>query len=267
MTNELDGFDIPGSHLIDKLNHPVFNLISISIGILGIGLALFFGIKSSPTRKLVFAVSPTKTAIVKTGKTSILDVYVNNEKTISDVTAAQVVIWNGGKRSIEESDLLEPLTLYTEPPIPILEATIKNVSRELTKIRIDTNNLKKGTMPISWKILEKNDGCAIQLIYLGNTEVRFKIGGTIKEQGSPEIYKSETPGQTKILTLAITLMLGTALSALFTLYLQYRRSGSPRRRLYLKSSILTMAFILVLLLATYLSGILLSPTVPPIRFD
>jgi hypothetical protein len=43
--------------------------------------------------------------------------------------------------------------------------------------------LRKGTIPITWKILENNDGGCIQLIYLGSTNATIFVDGIIEGGG------------------------------------------------------------------------------------
>jgi hypothetical protein len=121
-------------------------------------ILFFIGLNNVPIRKLQFSIYPGRTTIIKSEQASLLDVYYKNEKINTDVTAVQIAIWNSGKHEIISEDILEPVTIYTEPNVPILEATIRKVSRELIDLSIDTSILKQGSLLINWKILERNDG-------------------------------------------------------------------------------------------------------------
>jgi hypothetical protein len=156
-------------------------LWSAIIGIGGYLLAFFFYQAGRATRKLTYLVDPIKTTVVKAGQTSRLEVSCDGEKIASDVTAVKIAIWNDGKKSIESSDILKPIILCSDPPVPILDATVKPSSRALG-FSINRDLFAAGKLPISWQILEGGHGGAIQVIYAGPQEIRFKVKGIIKEQ-------------------------------------------------------------------------------------
>jgi len=155
----------------------------LGIGILGIGLAIFFGLRPQTERELVYAINPVRTAVVTAGQASGLAVLHEGEPLGSvDVTAVQVAIWNAGKQSIRHENILEDVVIVTNPPVQILEASIRHHSREVTGFTlIETPGiLTSGRLPVSWRILEKDDGASIQLIYVGTEEVTFHVEGVIE---------------------------------------------------------------------------------------
>ena len=95
---------------------------------------------------------------------------------------AQVAIWNQGKLPIKDTDVLKPIVLFTADKSPILEATIRKVSREVTNLQLQTNEVQNGRVTVAWKILEQDDGGIIQLIYAGSPEVDIRPDGVIEGQ-------------------------------------------------------------------------------------
>jgi hypothetical protein len=110
------------------------------------------------------------------------------------VTAVQVAIWNRGKESIQQGDILQPITIYTDPPSPILEASVIRESRDVIGLVLGNSSsssatnayLNSGELPVSWRILEKNDGSSIQLIYLGSDSVTISVKGVVEGSGAPK---------------------------------------------------------------------------------
>lgn len=181
-----------GSKVREILGSPWFRVMEWVFILVSISLAVFFGLSSQAERELVYAVNPVRTAVVTAGQASELAVFHEGEPLGSvDVTAAQVAIWNAGGQSIREENVLENVVICTDPPVQILEASIRQCSREVTGFTlVETPELlASGRVPVSWYILEKNDGASVQLIYVGTQDVNFRVEGVI--EGSPEIRDVE----------------------------------------------------------------------------
>lgn len=161
----------------------VFNVRTI-MTIIGIILAIYFYSETKTKRELKYYCHPVKTTVVKAGQTSALEIFFDEEKIDSDVTAVQVAIWNNRKESIKKDDILETITLYTEPKTPIIEAVVRKRTREVIDLRIDRSSFKEGFIPVSWRILEHNDGGIIQVIFAGSPDVEILAKGIIEGQKS-----------------------------------------------------------------------------------
>jgi hypothetical protein len=172
------------SRLMRFLSNPVFSSISVILTVVALILAVYFYLEGKSKREFKYYCHPVKATVVKAGQTTSLRVFCENEKIESDVTAVQVAIWNNGKMSIRENDILEPITLYTEPKTRIIDVIIRKQTREVTDLRIDDNFLKDGFIPIFWRILEHNDGGIIQVIFAGSADVKISIKGIIEGQNS-----------------------------------------------------------------------------------
>lgn len=166
------------------ISNPWIGLVGLIIGLLGLGFALYSWYDAKAYRQFEYYVDPARAIVVQSGKTSSLTVNFKNETITSDITAVQVAVWNSGKLPIRSTDILERIVVRTSGAQPILEATIRSASRDVTGITIDTSELAKGRLPVNWKILEKNDGCVIQLIYSGATSVQIVTDGVIEGQTS-----------------------------------------------------------------------------------
>ena len=154
------------------------NLISF----VSIILALYFWYDGRTFPELTYGVHPVKAVLVKAGQTSKLTTYFENKPITSDITTTQVYVWNRGKAAIKRDHILQPIVLRSEKNIPILEATIRKRTREVTKFQLGTGELAKGRISISWSILEQNDGGIIQLTYAGGPDVNFDLEGVIEGQ-------------------------------------------------------------------------------------
>jgi len=165
------------------LGNPWFRVAEALFALGAISFAVFVYFSSQAERELVYAVNPVRTAVVTAGQATELAVFHEGEPLGSvDVTAAQVAIWNAGKQSIREENILEDVVICTDPPVPILEVAIRQCSREVVDFTlIETPELlASGRVPVSWHILEENDGASVQLIYVGAQEVDFYVEGVIE---------------------------------------------------------------------------------------
>ncbi len=171
------------SWLSRMLSHPVFGIVGVLIGIVSVILTVYFYMQSTRNRDLVYYVNPAKAVVVKNGESSNLQVYMGGQLLQNDVTATQVAIWNQGKEPIQSSDMLAPLTIQTNPSVPILEATIRKKSREVIHLSLDQDHLKDGVVTVSWNILEQGDGGVLQLIYAGGTNIDITASGIVVGQG------------------------------------------------------------------------------------
>jgi hypothetical protein len=219
-------------------------IIGVLVGI----ISLFLYLNSRAERELVYAINPVRTAVVTAGQASELAVFYEGEPLGSvDVTAAQVAIWNEGKQSIREENILEDVVICADPPVPILEASIGQYSREVTKFTLvgTPESLASGRVPVSWYILENKDGASVQLIYVGTEEVDFYVEGVIEGlRGIKDVelrVATQTPQERiskqqeiRWVILGLACIIGVAM--MFNIYLVFR-SGTWRRRDFIETAI------------------------------
>ena len=115
--------------------------------------------------------------MVRAGEASDLSISHNGKKISGNVSAAQMAIWNAGKRPIRENDILSPIVISTGGGQPVLEARIRKTTRPIINFTLDTTRADEGKLQINWRILEKDDGAVIQLIYVGTKRSPYKLAG------------------------------------------------------------------------------------------
>ncbi len=172
--------------------------------------------------------------MVKSGTASSLSVNFKGKAIASDITAAQIAIWNAGRMPIKRADVLRPVLIrLTTAGVPILEASLRKISREVTKVTLDETALAQNEIGVQFEILEQNDGCVIQIIYAGPPDVPFAVSGVIIGQHSPQelryggsisspadqYVKSERSNRAS----AWSMLLTGSLFGAFTLFARYKR--------------------------------------------
>ena len=118
----------------------------------------------------------------------------NGKPVTSDITAAQVAIWNGGSKSIRSDDFLQPIILQTNERIPILDAQVRYVTRDIIGFQIKTDGAKPSELGLDFRILEPGDGAIVQLICAGRPEIDVSLSGILVEQ--KRIRRQEIVGTT-----------------------------------------------------------------------
>ncbi|MGB8952378.1 MAG: hypothetical protein WCC06_06910 [Candidatus Aminicenantales bacterium] len=260
------------SGILRVFSSPVANMLAFLVGILGIGLAIYFWQESKLERELVFLSHPVKATVVKAGQTSSIEIFYKNEKINTDVTAVQVAIWNRGKRPIEKNDILEEVVLLTRPKTPILDAEIRKISRGIIDLNINKEGFQEGRIPVSWRVLEKNDGGSIQIIIAGSSKVEIAVDGTIIEQGPVKdiSYKGNFPGaqeqykeRKKERNEILFLFLGIITFNIIISLIVYLQSKKRKRHIGLKSYFpiffITIAYITVLIIIMIITRRIIEP--------
>ena len=114
----------------------VVGIGGIVVSLIGVALAIYFYIQTKEEPGLCYYINPIKTAIVKIGQSSKFTTYFDNKTITTDVTAAQVHIWNAGKKAIKQDLILKPIVLVSGKR-KILEATILKKTREVVDFHDD----------------------------------------------------------------------------------------------------------------------------------
>lgn len=124
-------------------------------------------------------------------ETSDIQLFFKNKKIKSDVVASQVVIWNAGDAYISANSILDNIELNIEPKsVDIYEARVIDTTRNVINFDLGKINTENNSIPISWKILEKNDGAIIQIIHSNMDDINFSISGSIIGQGIPVKFEN-----------------------------------------------------------------------------
>jgi hypothetical protein len=183
------------------LTHPVFTIIGIVgalASIIALPVSYSFYLLGQQTPDLVYTVNPVKTVLAHSRSSTHVQVFFMGEPiTGVDVVAMQFAFWNQGKASIRNP--LETIEIRLTPSITVLDVSVNKTSRNVIELNVskDREMWRQGRIPLHWKILERNDGASLQIIYAGSKETEAKLTGVIEGQGSPRnlppILKIQSP--------------------------------------------------------------------------
>lgn len=166
------------------------------IGITGVSLALYFHTLSVQERVPMFYVGPRATIVDSSvsAPSQLQILYKGRPIGNANVVAATVYLWNDGRMPVRADNILEPISVYLDQSCEILEARLLKVSRPVTKfLKGEVSESAKYSLPISFNIMERSDGAAIQIVYAGKSDAVISIKGTIEGAGSWRLLAKESP--------------------------------------------------------------------------
>ena len=173
------------------VDHHYFNGFCQIVGILGFVFGLYAYFTSQKAPHLSMYELPRKTIVVSTKEASDVQVLFNKMPLKEDVVATQLVIWNAGNESIRKEQILREIEVFTLKSVKIYDVRIIKNTRPIIDFSFKKSQIKKNILPISWKILEPDDGVLLQIIHSGNKDDRiFDIRGTIEKQNYLSAYKN-----------------------------------------------------------------------------
>jgi hypothetical protein len=163
--------------------HPLLGFIGC-LGSLASMVALPFALfpwLASPRTDLSFCVYPVRTPIIQIERRSDVTVSYKGKIVNGDVTAMQFAVWNAGREPIMAGNILAPIVLHLATN-QIMEVSILKPARDVCEFQLVTNGIVENRIGMSWRILERNDGAVIQIVYSGGEEVPFALDGILVGQ-------------------------------------------------------------------------------------
>lgn len=155
-------------------------------------ISWYFYDKSQQYRHPVYSVEPFSSAVFKANdkKEFPFKVVTNDGKPIQkSIYLSTHYFWNKGEKPILQSDILEPLTVTLsaeDGDLEILNADVSKFSRKV--VSCSSKKISSNQIELTYKVLETSDGCAIDILYIGDENPNVEVTGTIIGVDSFEIY-------------------------------------------------------------------------------
>ena len=206
------------SRLRAFFSHPVVGVTGTVASLLGVVASLYFFLVARERPDLTCLVDDARSVVFRAGQSSQLRVTSRGKPVTSDVTAAQVIFWNAGRRSIRAETILQPFTVSLPKNFEILDARLAMVSRPL--IDLTARQLNDHSVEVRWRLIERGDGGVLQLTYAGAGKAPISCAGVVEGQRRVRRISWD---QTSVSSSA-PLLLAMGLTCLFTalLGLRYR---------------------------------------------
>ncbi|WP_258807641.1 hypothetical protein [Pseudidiomarina sp. CB1] len=157
----------------------ILSFISILVGVI---VSWHFYDKSQQYRNPIYAVDdyPRTVLDFNDGDRDLpLKVISNTGEPIhEDIYIATHYFWNAGQKPILDTDILEPFRIRFNPKeVTILDVSISKSSRPVVSCEI--TQIDSSTFQVAYRIMENNDGCAIDYLYIGKRIPSVEVTGEI----------------------------------------------------------------------------------------
>ena len=172
------------------LSRPDFNVVAWVCTVISVPMAVYFFVAGLRDRDLTYYVNPVRSAVLSAAHPSRLTAFVDGNELRSDVSVAQVYVWNAGKEAIHTENILSSysgkraITISMPRGVSILEVDVNKVTRDVIGLVIDKTQDSEGTAGISWTILEHSDGFVVQVTYAGPRDLSIAVQGSVEGQAS-----------------------------------------------------------------------------------
>jgi hypothetical protein len=205
-------------------HHPNFNAVCGIVTIISLIFAIWTWQINIKEPNLTYYISPTRTPIVQKGSLDNFSVTFMGTQITNDLSSAEIVIWNQGKSAIHRTDIEKTITLRTANGESIYKID-GSESRDVIGFHVINDStyqaeLLSGKLQFDWKILEKDDGIKMHIIYGGSVNVPITVEGIVEGQprGITQFQTDTNSTSYKIsATLNILLMLSVSLCMLLVI--------------------------------------------------
>ncbi|GAA5483337.1 hypothetical protein [Haloferula sargassicola] len=170
------------NRILTFFSNPWIGIVGSFASIIGIPLGIYFARSSVVSPKLLYYVHPVRTPIVTPGVASDLKMFHRDRELTGAVNSIQLAVWNSGNKPIRRADVLRPITIGLPDGCMILESALTRISRPETGLKIDDKTDLKAPVPLSFDILEPDDGAIVQLVYEGPSDCDVSVVGAVVGQ-------------------------------------------------------------------------------------
>lgn len=170
-------------YLSSSLNSQI---ISLSIGLIGIFIAIFFYLKQKRDKIPTFSKKSYNLINDYSNKIKKLEVFYSGQK-VRNLTITKFAFWNDGNKIIKEQDIApaDPFKVIVDNEFEIFEAEIlPGTTKEINKIQLLDNDSKSRI--ITFDFLSYKEGAVLQVIHSGLSSKDIDFKGTIMGEGRPK---------------------------------------------------------------------------------
>lgn len=171
-----------GGSILRVFSNPWWGIATTLTTIISAALGVYFYIAGLQSPDITYSVNPIRSSLVQVGKAADFSVSFQGQPVTSSVTSATVSIWNHGKKPIVASDVLSPIRIKVGTNNRILDAKIVGISRPVINASIEKSHLDSGLAGVQFRILERDDGAQVQLIYEGDFLTPIDVLGVVQGQ-------------------------------------------------------------------------------------
>lgn len=168
-----------------------FNVASLLVGVIGIILAVIFYFKTRKVKLPVYILRSFNLFNSELKKTENIEIKYLGEN-IKNLTASKFIFWNGGRATIDKSDIPESskLTIKTKGNVVIYGAEVIFSTNESNRISID-RTFNKNEIVVNFEYLDRYQGAIVKILHSGESSNDLEISGIVKGVGNFQVSEDD----------------------------------------------------------------------------
>ena len=166
------------------VQHPLFGITSLIVGVLSLVLAYVFYRLSGRTKEPRWAINSNNLISGFSKKLPNLDIKYSG-KNVENLTISRLMFWNAGTETIDQTDIADadPVRIVPVGQTKILDVELLKANSEPSRFLI--SRAPDGAAHLEFDFLDKDQGAVVQVIHTGTSSKDIVLTGTIKGAGSP----------------------------------------------------------------------------------
>lgn len=173
------------------LQNPILNGLGFLLGIISLVLGYIFYREGLRLKKPFWNIKSNN--LIKDFSSTITDLAISYKgEKIENITISRIAFWNGGKETINTTDIArtDHLKVIATAENHLLDTKILSVNNDPSLFSVSLQPDKKSAL-IDFEYLDYNQGAIIQVIHTGTSSEDINIVGTVK--GAKVLKKYLTP--------------------------------------------------------------------------
>jgi hypothetical protein len=166
---------------MDWLKRNAWNLVGITVGVIGIATGYLFYRASIKFPSLSFVDAAPHILVMNYGAVSDSPIRLlrkDGSPVAQSVYTARLYLWNSGTESLRRNSILKPLNIEAES-CEILDAKATKISRpDVTKLSAALEYA--GAIEVTFDILEPTDWLVLTVLYAAPHPVNFHLDGVVE---------------------------------------------------------------------------------------
>jgi len=160
------------------IENPIFSLVNLLIGLLGLTIAIIFYYKQKKVKRINY-VCRTTNLLCDTNKWGKLRVSYSRKR-IKCLSTSFIAFWNSGTETISREDIAiaAPLRILLDEKDELLEAEIIKCNNHANCISLSITQTNQ--LIVSFDYLDKTDGAILRIIHTGKEYPTPVMIGEIK---------------------------------------------------------------------------------------
>ncbi len=236
-----------------KFKEP-FNIVTLSVTILSIGLAIFFWLDGRKTHSISYqTINPISRIFDSKNITPSIQIYTTDSIPImDDVWLLTGTIWNSGDFSFVKTDIISPISITIGDSLRIIDFDITR-QEDADYAKFTLSQKSEHELSVGWNYFESDYGFEYQIIFIGDvTDLDINIDGKVRDVKRFKYVEHLSGPQITIIILRnfLFLIIGMAFIVFDIRYLMKGRPNINGKRLNVAEIVISVILLAVVVIGS-----------------